>query len=101
MKVRYHPDARAELSAAAEWYEERRPMLGRDFQTEVRRAEALIADQPAAWPRWPGVLINNVRRFKLTRFPYCLAFQVTGDGVAVIAVAHQSRAPFYWRARAK
>ena len=47
MKVRYHPDARAELSAAAEWYEERRPMLGQDLQTEVRRAEALIAGRPA------------------------------------------------------
>jgi hypothetical protein len=51
VKVRYHPDARAELSAAVEWYEERRPMLGQDFQSEVRRAEALIGHQPAAWPR--------------------------------------------------
>ena len=100
MRVRYHPDARAELSAAAEWYEERRPMLGQDFQTEVRRAEALIADRPATWPRWPGVGVD-VRRFRLTRFPYCLAFQVTGDDIAVIAVAHQSRVPFYWRDRAK
>jgi hypothetical protein len=43
----------------------------------------------------------DVRRFRLTRFPYCLAFQVTGDDIAVIAVAHQSRVPFYWRDRAK
>jgi hypothetical protein len=46
-------------------------------------------------------VLIDVRRFKLTRFPYSLAFQVTGNDVAVIAVAHQSRAPFYWRARAK
>jgi len=68
-------------------------MLGQDFHTEVRRAEALIADRPATWPRWPRVGVD-VRRFKLARFPYCLAFQVTGDDIAMIAVAHQSRAPF-------
>jgi hypothetical protein len=75
-------------------------MLGHDFQTEVRPAEAPIADRPAAWPRWPGVAVD-VRRFMLTRFPYCLAFQVTNDDIGVLAVAHQSRAPFYWRDRAK
>jgi hypothetical protein len=29
----------------------------------------------------------DVRRFKLARFPYCLAFQVTGDDIAMIAIA--------------
>ena len=56
-------------------------MLGQDFQTEVRRAEALIADRPATWPRWSGVGVD-VRRFRLTRFPYCLEFQVTGASPA-------------------
>ena len=95
MKVRYHPVARAELSAAVAWYEERRPMPGQDFQAEVRRAEALIADRPGAWPRWPGVGVD-VRRFALTRFPYCLAFQATGDDRC-----SSDPAPFYWRGRAK
>ena len=100
MKVRYHPDARAELLDAVEWYEERRPMLGADFLTEMRRAETMIARRPAAWPRWPSVVVD-VRRFKLARFPYCVAFQVAGDEIAVIAVAHQKRAPFYWQDRAR
>lgn len=100
MKVRYHPDARAELLDAVEWYEERRPMLGKDCLTEFRRAEAMIASRPAAWPCWPGVAAD-VRRFKLARFPYCVAFQETGKDIVVIAVAHQKRAPFYWQDRAK
>ena len=75
-------------------------MLGADFLTEVRRAETMIAKRPAAWTRWPGVVMD-VRRFKLARFPYCVAFQMTGESIAIIAVAHQKRAPFYWRARAK
>jgi len=75
-------------------------MLGADFLTDVRRAEATIAGRPAAWPRWPGV-VAEVRRFKLARFPYSLAFQLTGEDIAVIAVAHQRRRPFYWLDRAK
>ena len=86
MKVRYHPDARAELLDAVEWYEERCPMLGADFLTEVRRAETMIAQRPATWQRWPGVAAD-VRRFKLARFPYCVAFQETGEDIVVIAVA--------------
>jgi hypothetical protein len=77
VKVRYHPDARAEVLDATEWYEDRRPMLGQDFLTEVRRAEAMIAGRPAAWPRWPGV-VADVRRFKLARFPYSVTLQETG-----------------------
>jgi plasmid stabilization system protein ParE len=99
VKVRYHPDARAEVLDVVEWYEERRPMLGADFFTEVRRAETLIARRPAAWQRWPGV-VADVRRFKLARFPYCVAFQEIGKDIVVIAVAHQKRAPFYWQGRA-
>ena len=100
MKVRYHPDARAEVLDAMEWYEERRPMLGADFLTEVRRAETMIAKRPAAWQRWSGVAAD-VRRFKLARFPYCVAFQGTGEDIVVIAVARQKRARFYWQDRAK
>jgi hypothetical protein len=100
VKVRYHPDAGAELLGAVEWYEERRPILGADFLTEVRRAEAMIAGRPAARPRWPGV-VADVRRFKLARFPYCVAFQDIGHEIVVIAIAHQKRAPFYWQERAK
>ena len=61
-----HPDARAELSAAAEWYEDRHPMLGQDFQTEVRRAGALIADRPATWPRCQPTLFG-FRRPRVAR----------------------------------
>lgn len=37
----------------------------------------------------------------LVRFPYSLAYRQVGDDIAVVAVAHQNRAPFYWRDRVK
>jgi plasmid stabilization system protein ParE len=100
VRIRYHPAARAEVLDATEWYEDRRLMLGQDFLTEVRRAEAMIARYPSAWPRWLGIVVD-VRRFKLARFPYSVAFQAIGEDIVVIAVAHQNRAPFYWQDRAK
>jgi len=62
VKVRYHPDARAELLDAVEWYEERRPMLGADFLTEVRRAETMIANgqqRGSAGPAWPQMCAGS------------------------------------------
>jgi plasmid stabilization system protein ParE len=98
VKVCYRPDARAELLATVDWYEDRQSELGAAFLSEVGRAEALISAKPEAWPIWPGAG-GVVRRFKLSRFPFCLAYQLAGDEVVVIAVAHQSRAPFYWGER--
>jgi plasmid stabilization system protein ParE len=100
VKILYHPAARAELLAAAEWYESRRPSLGEDFHIEVSRAEALIGLRPATWPRWPD-LTADVRRFTLVRFPFSLAYQVVGEEIVLLAVAHQRRAPFYWQERAR
>jgi hypothetical protein len=100
VKILYHPAARAELLAAAEWYESRRPSLGEDFRMEVERAETLISSRPATWPHWPG-LTADVRRFTLVRFPFCLAYQVVAEGIVLLAVAHQRRAPFYWQERAR
>ena len=38
MNFGYHPEAEAEYSAAALFYEKRRPGLGADFIDEVERA---------------------------------------------------------------
>jgi hypothetical protein len=100
VKIRYRAEARAELLAAVEWYEDRRRTLGEDFLAEIKRAEAVIAERPSIWPRWPGAA-GDIRRFMLVRFPYSLAYRQFGDDIAVIAVAHQHRAPFYWRDRVR
>jgi len=33
------------------------------------------------------------------RFPYALYFCVEADGIYILACAHTSRAPLYWRER--
>lgn len=100
MKARYDREAREELTAAAEWYEDRRPGLGLDFVAEVTRAVASICEGPEAWPCWRGVETRvPVRKFVLQRFPFALPYLIDAGTVVVLAVAHGRRTPGYWRAR--
>ena len=99
MRVVFHDEARAELLAAAEWYERRRKGLGDDLLAEVTRAVEAVAESPETWPPWTRALREGVRRFLLTRFPFSLVFVIREDYVLVVAVAHSKRTPRYWVAR--
>jgi hypothetical protein len=49
MHVVSHPDAEAELEAAAFWYEERQPGLGNDFLAEFESTLRRIVAEPGRW----------------------------------------------------
>ncbi|UQA57247.1 type II toxin-antitoxin system RelE/ParE family toxin [Polyangium aurulentum] len=99
MKIVVHDEAGAELSAAAEWYEQEREGLGDDLLAEADRVLDAIAASPSTWPFAPGS--KAVRRFLFTRFPYVAYFVTRGDLVLVVAFGHTSRRPGYWRHRLK
>ena len=46
MRVVSHPEADAELEAAALWYDERQPGLGDDFLDEFERTLRRIVSEP-------------------------------------------------------
>ena len=92
---RFHPAAEVELSAAADWYEARRPGLGRQFVDAVHAKVDDIVDGPERWP-----LSAGTRRALMTRFPYAVVYRVAGDDVVeIVAVAHLKRRPKYWARR--
>ncbi|MBA3393119.1 MAG: type II toxin-antitoxin system RelE/ParE family toxin [Deltaproteobacteria bacterium] len=85
---------------AAEWYEARRQDLGIDFVTAVREALLRVAEAPQTWPLVRDVPEQlNVRRFLLRRFPYSVVFIELDAEIRVLAIAHTSREPGFWRAR--
>jgi len=91
----FHPDAEAELAEAADYYEARRPGLGKIFAAEVTRTISLIREYPDS-----GAPVGASRRRMLVRrFPYTIVYRQDGDSLLVVAVAHQSRRPGYWRGR--
>ncbi|WP_438003302.1 hypothetical protein WME89_30960 [Sorangium sp. So ce321] len=49
MRVELHPEARAELRAAAIWYDEKRPGLGDEFITEVSSMLDKVGEAPTSF----------------------------------------------------
>lgn len=93
----FHPEARAEYLAAIQRYNEIAPDLGPGLVAEVERVLEFTARMPLA-----GVLVmQNVRRVVLRRFPYSMFYQIVGDEIHVVAVSHHRRRPGYWRHRAE
>lgn len=97
-----HPEARRELDAALDCYEAISDDLADAFDGAVRAAQAAITERPHAWGLASGrrARLLGVRRFVLQDFPYTLPYIVREDLILLIAIAHSSRRPGYWIARA-
>lgn len=80
---------------AHDWYEARALGLGLAFQNEVGRQIGRILDTPEQFP----IMLADIRRVRLRRFPYSLFFRAVGDDVFVIACFHAGRDPKIWRER--
>jgi|SRR5688572_2513683 toxin ParE1/3/4 len=98
--LRLDDEAREELEVAAQWYEARRTDLGIDFLAAVRGALALVGERPRSWPLVRGVATAlDVRAALLRRFPYRVVFVELPAEIRVLAIAHTSREPGFWRRR--
>ena len=96
LRVDIHSDARAEAAAATEWY---RAEAGEDvalrFTARVRDALQVTAE----WPRRAPVRADGSRALRVDDFPYVVLYDLHDDHVLVLAFAHTSREPGYWRDR--
>ena len=94
--VRYDEDADEELIDEIARYELRREGLGIEFLTAVREAVRLITQNPSAWQASEHA---PVRRFVMERFPFTIVYTELAEEILIVAVAHSSREPGYWRRR--
>ena len=82
MKVLQISDpASEELREAVRWYEERRPGWGGKLFGEARTG------------RRPN------RQLRVLGFPYKVAYRIRELDIYLVAVAHTSRRPAYWKDR--
>ena len=95
--VRYDDAADEELIDEIVRYELRREGLGTEFLNTVREALRLITENPGAWQASEHE--RDVRRFVMDRFPFTIVYTELADEILVIAIAHASREPGYWRTR--
>jgi len=93
--VVFHPAAGEELDESIGFYESREPGLGLDLEREVLHGMFQIAETPDRWP----VHSYGTRKYLLHRFPFHLIYLPLPNALWVVAVAHCSRKPGYWKDR--
>jgi len=104
-KPRIHKAARLEVLEATNRYREEGraqhneafgKQLAAEFRAEVRRSIDTILERPMQWPTYG----RATRRRILEKFPFSIIYLIEMDGrVHILALAHHSREPGYWRDR--
>ena len=91
------PEAEADLTDAALWYDSREPGLGLELLSEVHSAIARALNSPDSFTR---VRRNPpVRRVLIRRFPFRVFYINRRDAIVVFAVVHAARHDRTWKHR--
>jgi hypothetical protein len=95
-RVIFHRLAANEFRDARQWYATRSALAEEKFRAAARASlERIIND-----PGFLAPIDETYRRVRVRGFPYILIFrELPGDLMLVVAVAHTSRRPGYWRRR--
>lgn len=98
--VRPSSFAQDEIEYYLRRYESASPGLGDRLWQDIQTAADVISDYPAI-----GELVRRtrglVRRIPLKHFPFFLIYRQQNDHLQIVALAHTSRKPNYWRIRLK
>lgn len=96
MNYQFHSGAAQDLADALGFYkQEASSLVASRFLDEFERVAALLVEHPGF-----GTPIDDHRRiYPLRTFPYSVIYKQTGDGIRVLVVRHQHRAPGYGRSR--
>jgi plasmid stabilization system protein ParE len=95
MKIEFHPEALVEYDEATQYYAQQQPDLDLRFILHVEEALGSIGQNPTRW----GFFDENVRRCLMRVFPYRILYRIERERIYIIAVAHTSRDPEYWKHR--
>lgn len=95
MTIVAHPIVDGQLEAAFEWYEARQAGLGSRLIDEYRDGLVQILQHPHRWQ----LIDDNIRRYRLRRFPYGIVYSIPDDKgvIAVAAFIHLHSRRSNWR----
>jgi len=93
--VELHEDAAREFVSAFEWYFARNETVAARFSQEVTDAIKNIAQFPERYPEYS----HQSSRFVLHHFPFVIVYRELPNSLQILAVAHTSRRPGYWKNR--
>ena len=92
-RLELHPEATSDGRAAFAWYQQRSPLVAEAFVTELDLAVERLVASPLMWPAY----LHGSRRYLMRRFPYGVVYFAAEDLVSIVAVAHTSRRPGFWK----
>jgi hypothetical protein len=101
MRTRLLDEADAEFTDTAQWYENERKGLGEIFIAEVIDAFLDIERHPRRSGLCPNCGNRELRHRSLHHFPHSVVYEVFESECIIVAIAHPSRRPNYWRDRLK
>jgi toxin ParE1/3/4 len=93
---RLHPEADIEGIEAAGYIASDDVHEGELFKEALENAVMWACREPLIFRCFE----DDFRKVKVGKFRYALVFRIRGDEVQVLAVAHMSRRPGYWKQRA-
>jgi toxin ParE1/3/4 len=95
MRYEFHPEALEEYNEACFYYARKESGLDLRFIVSVEAAIERILQDPARYRR----LDEDVRRCLTQVFPYAILYTIEDDFILIVAVAHCSKEPGYWKHR--
>ncbi len=84
-----------ELAGSVDFYEDHSPGLGWEFERAAREAVRRIQADPERHP----LQQDGTRRCVMARFPFTIRYLDLPNCIWIVAFAHTSRKPGYWKAR--
>lgn len=88
-------EAQAEISDAVFWYEQQQTGLGKEFLSCINEAFCSLEINPNLTP----IVFENLRKLKITRFPYNIFYLTENESIIVFAIFHHRRNPESWKKR--
>jgi plasmid stabilization system protein ParE len=95
LKLAFHSEARRDRRDATLWYRAESLDLAKRFAAEVATTLKRISKSPLQFPATD----DDCRAALLMNLPYRIIFYYTPALIVIIAIAHTSRHPDYWRNR--
>jgi len=93
----YLPGAMRDLRGIALWYRSKRPEGEARFFERLRATIRRVEQEPLGFPHALADL--DVRKARVLRSPYSVAYVVKGSEVRIVAVIHGARHPAFWSRR--
>ena len=94
MQLWLNKAAEEEFNDAIEFYESREAGLGLKLRAAVVKALAEILKDPERSPAR-----GRFRKYLVPIFRFKIYYEISDDGLNVVAIAHPSREPGYWKKR--